>query len=341
MSSLNFPVSFFDKEKVPIAIEQTLALVESGQKPPLEWGNRLLYFGNRGAQNWLSVLYEPNYPLRGEDPYALYKNRLAAVRKLVPTTLVSLGPGDGINDIEMVTDLKSRQVHLQYIPVDISSGLLNLTLANLKPHVDIPIAILCDFEDKQDFLAQVLDKYAQSPILFSLLGGTIGNFDLGEASFFAKFKQLLKPRNHLLLDVPLAGPSSSWTAESEQRLNIASCSNAFKHFLGEGLCQCNFQREGENIGREWENQIECSLESNDQIGVKIITLIDQVSKRKILKFRQYEWHSFLPWLQQQGFVIKFAKCSISSERDRFGMGILLLSVIEGKQLGNLSVEICK
>ena len=315
-----------DREKVPIAVERTVALVEGGKKPPRDWASRALYVGERGAQNWLSVMREPNYPLRGEDPYDLQKNRLAAVRNLVPATLVSLGPGDGIDDIEIVTALKTRQADLQYIPVDISSGLLALALTNLKLHVDIPVGILCDFEDKQDFLGQVLDKYAQSPILFSLLGGTIGNLDLGEARFFARFKQLLQPGNHLLLDIPLAG--SSWTAESEPRLNVASYSDAFKRFLGGGLGQWNSQTGGEDLGREFEKRIECSLEYDDQIGAKIITIIDKLSERTILKFKRYEWHSLLRWLQARGFAIKFAKCSISSERDRFGMGVLLLSAIE-------------
>ena len=326
MASLNFPTSVFHREKIPIAAERTSALVEGGQKPPLDWSSRALYVGARGMQNWLSVVHEPNYPLRGENSYALHKNRLAAMRNLAPATLVSLGPGDGIDDIEIVTALKTQQADLKYIPVDISNGLLDLALKNLKPHIDIPVGILCDFEGKQDFLAQVLDQYAQSPILFSLLGGTIGNLDLGEAYFFAKFKQLLQPGNHLLLDIPLAGPS--WTAESEPRRNVNLYSDAFQRFLGVGSGQWNSQAEGKGMGREFEKRIEFSLEYDDQIGAKIITVIDKLSQRRILKFKRYEWDSLLRWLQARGFAIKFAQCSISSEQDRFGMGVILLSAIE-------------
>ncbi|MDJ0902650.1 MAG: L-histidine N(alpha)-methyltransferase [Xenococcus sp. MO_188.B8] len=317
MASSNFPASVFHREKIPIAAERTVALVESGQKPPLDWSSRALYIGARGTQNWLSVVHEPNYPLRGKNSYVLHKNRLAAIKDLVPATLVSLGPGDGIDDIEIVTALKTQQADLKYIPVDISSDLLALALTNLKPHIDIPVSILCDFEGKQDFLAQVLDKYAQSPILFSLLGGTVGNLDLGEASFFAKFKQLLQSGNHLLLDIPLAGPS--WTAESEPRLNTALYSDAFQRFLGVGSGQWNSQ---------FEKRIEFSLEYDDQIGAKIITIIDKLSQRTILKFKRYEWDSLLRWLKACGFAIKFAQCSISSAQDLFGMGVILLSAIE-------------
>lgn len=314
MASLNFRATVSpDREKVPIAVDQTVALIEGGKKPPPDWASRTLYIGQKGAQNWLSVRYEPNYPLGGEDPYFLHKNRLAAVKNLVPATLVSLGPGDGMDDIEIVTELKTRQPDLHYIPVDISSGLLALALTNLQSHVDIPVGILCDFEGNQDFLAQVLDQYAQAPILFSLQGGTIGNLDLGEALFLARFKQLLQHGNHLLLDIPLAG--ASWTAESEP-------------LLGGRLGQGDSQREGENRRREFEKRLECSLEHDDQIGAKIITIIDQLSERTILKFKRYEWPSLLRWLQAHGFTIKFAQCSLSSERERFGMGIILLTAVE-------------
>lgn len=231
----------------------------------------------------------------------------------MPATLVSLGPGDGLDDLELVTALKTRQPDLHYIPVDISSGLLALTLTNLKSHVDVPVGILCDFEANQDFLAQVLDQYAQAPILFSLQGGTLGNLDLGEALFLARFKQLLQPGNHLLLDIPLAG--SSWTAEEEPLLDGR-------------FAQGNPPPEGENQSREFETRLECSLEDDDQIGAQIITIIEQLSERTILKFKRYEWPSLLRWLPAHGLTIKFAKCSLSSERERFGMGVLLLSATE-------------
>ena len=67
---------------------------------------------------------------------------------------MSLGPGDGEHDVDLVKALKLRSPELAYIPVEICSGLLGAAIRNLKEHVDIPVGILGDFERGQTFLRE-------------------------------------------------------------------------------------------------------------------------------------------------------------------------------------------
>jgi uncharacterized SAM-dependent methyltransferase len=185
-----------------------------------DWHSRALYLGESGAQNWLRVVQEPNYPLRNPSYYDLRANRLAAVRGLAINTFVSLGPGDGQNEIELVQALASQaRAKLHYIPVDISLPLLRQAIAHLSPHAEVPVAIHADFEESGQFLAHALAQYAQPPVLFALLGGTIGNLDRGEQPLIEWLRSQLRTEDRLLVDLPLAGPA--WTP-SERRAAAAA-----------------------------------------------------------------------------------------------------------------------
>ena len=201
-------------------VDDVVNKAENEKNIPANWASRVLYLGAKGADNWLFVVNEPDYPLRGEDRFDLHKNRIDAIRQKSPKTMVSLGPGDGMDDVDIIDLFNSLDSNFQYIPVDISSELLKVTIENIGPHVDVPIGVQGDFESGQDFIYKVLSDYACSPILFCLLGGTIGNLDLDEHHFFSGFKKLLSNCNYFLFDVPLAGPS--WNEKDDPRLNIAT-----------------------------------------------------------------------------------------------------------------------
>jgi hypothetical protein len=306
-----------------IVCDKVVAKAENEKNIPANWASRILYLGDKGANNWLCVVNEPNYPLRGEDRFDLHKNRKDAIRGMTLKTLVSLGPGDGRDDIEIIDVFNSSESEIQYIPVDISSELLKLTIANVSPYTDVPIGIQGDFEDGQEFIYQVLSKHAHLPILFSILGGTIGNFDFGESHFFVSFKKLLNDDNYLLFDVPLAGPS--WNEEDEPRLDIETYSEGFRRFLNWAVCQWNSTSTEQDLNRNFEKRIGVSLECDNHLKAKTIKIFDKHKSKTILKLRRYDWDSLLYWLQQFGFNIKFSRSSISSDKDKFGMGVVLLA----------------
>lgn len=308
--------------------------------PPGAWASRTLYLGEMGAEKWLDVVGEPGYPLRDLECFGLRTSRLEALRGLRVGTFVSLGPGEGLHDIDLVTALQGnttqacatgeRKRTLTYIPVEISQAMLERTLHNLRPHVDVPVGILCDFEDGQQFLAETLAEYAQPPILFSLLGGTVGNLDRGEARFFDGLRDRMKTDDVLLLDVPLAGPA--WTAAEDPRLRAEAYSIAFRRFLAAGIARFDpggcrdLRRRTEEVAAEFVERIELRHEHDSHTGAEVITVMDRPSQRSVLTFRRYRWDPILRWLHDHRFTMAYAKCSITSNRDKFGMGVVLLGI---------------
>jgi hypothetical protein len=304
---------------VEIVADETVALVNQGALgPPAGWASRARYLGEAGSRNWLAVVHEPTYPLRDPDALGLRANRLAALAGRRAATFVSLGPGDGLPDVELVRALQdARAGALKYIPVEISRPLLEAAIANLWPHANVPAGILCDFEAGQEFLARALARYARRPILFALLGGTLGNLDEGEGPFFEGFRRLMRPDDAFLIDVPLAGPG--WTAADEPRLRTETYTSAFRRFLAGGLG-------GAGGTAPLEQWVGVARGHDAATGAEVVTVTDRRSGRAVLTFRRYRWQPLLDWLQGRGFAVEFARSSVASEQDRFGMGVVLLAV---------------
>ncbi len=306
---------------------------------PARWVSRSLYPGDVGCRNWLAVVHEPGYPLRDPNKYGLRRMRLASLARLAVETVVSLGPGDGTADVDMVTAVKQNlrsmngrgnETRLTYIPVEICRPLLEMAIAALQPHAHVPAGILCDFEEGLVFLASALDRYATRPILFSLLGGTVGNLDAGEEGFFAGFRAMMEPGDAFLLDVPLAGPG--WTPCDEPRLKAESYSQAFRQFLGNSLSGSHAKAGAEppdatpSSVNSFGERVEFSLEHDRPTGAEVITVVDRGRGRNLVTFRRYRWRPLLRWFEDCGFAVVFAESSVISDQDAFGMGVVVLTV---------------
>jgi hypothetical protein len=307
---------------VEIIADERMAPDRGVIPPPDDWASRALYVGEAGARNWLNVVAEPTYPLRDPSRYDLRANRLAALAVLRsrPATFVSLGPGDGLNDLELVRVLgEPPSGNLRYLAVDISLPLLRQAVINLRGHVETPVGILCDFEDGRDLLTEALRRYAHPPILFALLGGTVGNLDAGEAPFFTWVRSRLGAGDGFLLDLPLAGPG--WTPADEPRLKPEAYTNAFRCFLGEGMDQ----HDPGGAAAAFAQRVELSLNRDAATGAEEILVADRFNSRRVLTFRRYRWEPLLSWFRAQGFAVEFSRSSITSDQDKFGMGVVLLT----------------
>lgn len=310
---------------VPIIADEEVERVNLGRaSAPADWYSRCLYIGEEGAQHWLDVLNEATYALHGRDSYGLRANRLTAIERASAGTLVSLGPGDGEHDVDLVKALKLRSPELAYIPVEICSGLLERAIRNLKDHVDIPVGILGDFERGPTFLREALDKFARRPILFSLVGGTIGNLDVGEPRFFAGMRELIQTGDSFLLDVPLAGPA--WSVHDDPRLDKLKYTPCFKRFLAGGLAHRVPELKARADPNWFDERIECVFSEDGAItGTKVITVRDRPTGVVVLRFLRYDWESIGHWFEAEGFDVAAAMCSLSSPADKFGMGVILLT----------------
>ncbi|MFM9960271.1 MAG: L-histidine N(alpha)-methyltransferase [Planctomycetaceae bacterium] len=307
----------------PVIADETVSRVDLGQVGvPDEWGSRRLYLGANGASNWLNVVNDPQYPLRGAALQQLLALREAAIAGFTPRTLVSLGPGDGTQDAVLARSLNSDEDALNYIPVDISRHLLTLAVRQVAPYAKIPAVLHGDFENAEVLLARVLREFSKPPVLITMLGGTIGNLDQGVTRFLSMIRRLLGDRDAFLVDVPLAG--SAWTPEREPRLNVANYSSAFRSFfLRSPTVEQPLEQAGSD-GVPFEEQFELSLGTDDELGARTIRATNRRTGGVVLN-RRYDWDLFSKWANQNGFVTRFAESTLRSREDAFGMGVALLA----------------
>lgn len=289
---------------------------------PDTWGSRLLYTGSDGADNWTGVVEESGYALAQSDAFNIGLNRFRALESFgtLPGSFVSLGPGDGKSDIPLVHSISTTTAP-EFIPVDISLGLLTRCVRNLKSCASIPVAVLCDFETDLELIRTAIARFATPPTLIVMLGGTIGNLDGGEREFLRQIREIMNDEDGLLLDIPIRGPA--WTAEMEPRLSWDSYTVCFRRFLAGGLARLRAGNTTEFLASIEEN-LHLSLSApDDGLNTKTVRITDRRTSRTLLEFRRYDWRRFCEWTESIGLRCSFGAYSLD-QAERFGMGVALL-----------------
>lgn len=219
----------------PVIADQKIVEISlnEAQQFPREWHQRQLYYGPEGAANWLRLCDDSRYL----DQEFHEWNRMTAMRLAKgagPATVISLGPGDAKVDAAMLKSLRSTDASVRYIPVDICEPLLFRAIARLSPLVSVPVGILGDFEERLEFIARQVYAHGKRPFLFSLLGGTLGNFDDGnEIEFLLQLRSYLTTEDRVLLGVSLAG--ENWSKENDARCHIEKFDPVFLRFICAGV----------------------------------------------------------------------------------------------------------
>lgn len=168
------------------------------------------YAGVPTAVAWASVCRDlsSGAPRQSIESFAERWRGIRASAPAEPSHYVSLGPGDGRKDGVLLEDLSRTNRDLCYLPVDASSELLHLAVRHLVRRMNLPtdriLSLPWDFTMRESVgaIRQLLDElFGATPVLFSLLGNTIANFD-ADADLLGLFAtKLLRPQDRLLLEV--------------------------------------------------------------------------------------------------------------------------------------------
>jgi uncharacterized SAM-dependent methyltransferase len=141
----------------------------------------------------------------------------------------------------VLSDLTRANGDLCYLPVDTSEDLLHLAVRGLIHRLNLPadrvMSLPWDFSlvENVSGLRRLLDElFGPTPVLFSLLGGTIGHFE-ADRDVFGLVATLLRPGDRLLLEAEVT------ESLSEELVPMAvreySASPAFGEFVTSSLRQ--------------------------------------------------------------------------------------------------------
>ena len=309
-----------------IETDPSIMRITSGGQIPPGWSTRALFFGTEGAQNWLAVDKQTAY-LPDHDKEAMYEQVLRVIDHIkdadeVPIlTCVSLGPGSARVDREMIKHLNNGRRSVQYIPVDISDGLLTHASYALHDCAQVPFGILTDFEQGVTFIKSRLAHRVHSPTLFSLVGNTLGNLDNYERSFMEQMQRLLNKDDYLLIEVAIKFPG--WELKKDIRYNLDDHTLAMKHFYSQGLARHN--NEGvQSIVDAYSQRIKVKEGHSNVPGATSIDYVDAEERIKIMSLRRYDWKRFLSWLEIFDFSILGGQKLKFKKSVNIGIGTVLL-----------------
>lgn len=169
-----------------------------------------LYWGVDPAVEWVKACADPFYPVMkaGIESFFDRWSNLEDVLNDRPYHYVSLGPGTGDKDCTIIKALQPSNPDLCYVPVDMSAEMLRLTphepVRSLGFTIGQVIPVQMDFSLPGNLSAlKVLlhNLLGDAPILFSLLGNTLANFEDDVDQLQKLVQYLLRSQDRLALEV--------------------------------------------------------------------------------------------------------------------------------------------
>ncbi|MEV6798223.1 L-histidine N(alpha)-methyltransferase [Micromonospora rifamycinica] len=308
------------------------------------------YWGIEPTIAWRHACQDPYYPVMKEGLASFNRGWRNIFGQLTDEKYhyVSLGPGTGEKDRTVLGDLHPRYNGMFYVPVDMSGEMLRVcmepvrTLPFMRGFRSQVLPVQLDFNDEQN--VKELDGLRQrlvgdEPVLFSLLGNTMANFDYDFDLLAMLSERLLHPQDRLMLEVAttpdLSGTAATAAAQEYER------SKAFREFVTSALHQSTDLSIDMNsvvfLGSvEQERSLLVKVIYQNRSGRDIVmTVPDRTEVTfadgdtiRLLITRKYARPALHAFLASAGLSIEneaYAAFSSRRQAHRFGMSLMLLS----------------
>ena len=287
---------------------------------PVEWHQRALYCGTEGGKAWLAYADDEFNNVQTSNDRDLDREKtLAALDDVGWRSFISLGPGDARRDRHIYDKLQTLEVIVQYVPVDISEGLIHHAARTLGlGGALVPFGILGDFEDGQDFVFEHLNHSLPRPWLIGLLGNTLGNLDVGAETFLRRIAVRMQPGDELLLDI--ATTQVQWDFDPYHRYFQ---SPVRRQFIAQGIAR-QLGQSAEKILSRFESRVAAKrIQAPDHAEQQLI--YDQETGKLGLTLRAYYFDKFCAWITKElPFDLKWGD-DYQFEGTSFGAGLIRLA----------------
>ncbi len=199
------------------------------------------YWGIAPAIAWAHACNDQFYPVM-QQSIESFPQRWRQVRTKLDGTAfhyVSLGVGTGHKDRQLLPGLLAKRSDLLYMPVDMSADMLRLGVREALRGLRLPrrqvVPVQLDFaiDDNLTELRELLEQLiGDEPILYSLLGNTMANFD-DDIGLLRMCTRLLRPQDRFLLEVATADELGEDLAE--EAAEEYHRSRAYREFVTSAL----------------------------------------------------------------------------------------------------------
>ncbi len=198
------------------------------------------YWGIGPTIAWIQACADPFYLVMRES-IASFPKRLRYVLDQLdgPFHYVSFGAGTGEKDLEVLRVLHRQHKDLLYVPVDLSAEMLRVAYERTGRIVAHParqiLPVQLDFAVRRNVAALkdiLVRTVGDEPILYSLLGNTIANFE-EDGEIARRLTSLLREQDAFLLEVATTENLSPDLADEAAEEYLRS--RAYKEFVTSSL----------------------------------------------------------------------------------------------------------
>lgn len=159
------------------------------------------FYDRRGSELFEEITRLPEYYLTRAERRLLESLMPERMRALAPASLVELGAGSGEKTRIILDAMRAAGSAENYVPIDVSAEFLDDTARRFRdwfPGLAVT-PVVADIAEVIEF-----PRTTPRPILFALLGSTIGNFDLASAvALFRRVRAVMRAGDRFLLGADL------------------------------------------------------------------------------------------------------------------------------------------
>jgi uncharacterized SAM-dependent methyltransferase len=166
---------------------------------------KFFYWHPLAVRAWLALAQGVAYESR-LDSWNLLVDDIDAISGHLDTqaAVISLGAGDGAQDVALIKALKSVKLDVDYFPVDASQQLLEMACAGAEDEEVDTLGLKADISSPMHLVLAA--DASEHPKLFLLSGNTLGGFDpLDQAPHLT---QLLHEGDRLIVDAEIDGAAA-------------------------------------------------------------------------------------------------------------------------------------
>ncbi|MCZ8347169.1 MAG: L-histidine N(alpha)-methyltransferase [Leptospiraceae bacterium] len=197
------------KSQILTAIEQFQIDTDLGLSSSPRYLRPKYFYDEEGSKIFQEIMNMPEYYLTDAEIEIFELNSNKIIEHISQTydeiLLLELGSGDGIKTEIFIRSCIESHLQLKYIPIDISSDILEELKAKFKinhPGIEID-ARVGDYFQVLEVLKQD-SEYKNVPKLVLFLGSNLGNFSNQETNqFIEHLKNILNPNDFFLLGFDL------------------------------------------------------------------------------------------------------------------------------------------
>lgn len=183
-------------------------------QPQKQISSKYLY-DTRGSVLFEEITRLPEYYPTRTERELLVDHVVGWLESIEPATLVELGAGSARKTRILLNAMHAADSQACYVPVDVAGEFVHATAGELRaeyPFLEVQ-AVVQDIADPLQFADDL-----RRPVLFALIGSTIGNFERDEAvRMLSNVSRAMSGEDHFLLGADLQpGPG-----KSKERLTAA------------------------------------------------------------------------------------------------------------------------